>query len=71
MPRNDSTKQKKSKAQPTKKTATKKGKSSSYNAYVNTKLAELKKADPTLKHTEAYQRAFDEWKAQQKSKAAK
>lgn len=29
---------------------------------MNTKLAELRKADPTLKHTEAYQRAFDEWK---------
>ncbi|GAA5936056.1 hypothetical protein JCM3775_003568 [Rhodotorula graminis] len=72
MPRNDSTAHKKSKATPpAKKTATRKGKSSSYNAYMNTKLAELKKADPALKHSEAYEQAFAEWKKSQKGKIAK
>jgi len=29
---------------------------------MNTKLAELKKGDPALKHSEAYEQAFAEWK---------
>ncbi|GAA5893834.1 hypothetical protein JCM8208_001256 [Rhodotorula glutinis] len=71
MPRHDSTAHKKSKAPAAKKTATRKGKSSSYNAYMNTKLAELKKGDPALKHSDAYEQAFAEWKKSQKGKSAK
>ncbi|POY74037.1 hypothetical protein BMF94_2849 [Rhodotorula taiwanensis] len=70
MPRNDSTVKKNKVAQPIKrKSATKKGKSSNYNAYMNVKLAELKKADPKLAHSDAFKKAFDAWKAEQKGKA--
>ncbi|GJN89880.1 hypothetical protein Rhopal_002869-T1 [Rhodotorula paludigena] len=69
MPRNESTVSKKAKAAgPVKKAATRKGKSSSYNAYMNTKLSEIKKADPSLKHSDAFKKAMDAWKAEQKGK---
>ncbi|BGP38940.1 hypothetical protein JCM10450v2_002897 [Rhodotorula kratochvilovae] len=72
MPRNTTTVQKKTKASANKtKGQTKKGKGSAYNAYMTTKLAELKKADPALQHSAAYQKAFDQWKAEQKGKAPK
>ncbi|GAA5980052.1 hypothetical protein JCM5350_006010 [Sporobolomyces pararoseus] len=65
MPRNESTVPK-PKA-PLKKTATRKGKSSNYNV---TKLAEIKKKEPTLAHREAMKKAMDSWKAEQKGKPA-
>ncbi|BGP54704.1 hypothetical protein JCM8202_003211 [Rhodotorula sphaerocarpa] len=69
MPRNESTVKKNNVAQPVKrKSATKKGKSSTYNSYMNVKLAEIKKADPKLTHSDAFQKAFNAWKADQKSK---
>ncbi|GAA6056578.1 hypothetical protein JCM3770_006649 [Rhodotorula araucariae] len=71
-PRNNPATHKKTKASANKtKGQTKKGKSSSYNVYMSTKLAELKKADPTLKHSDAYQRAFDQWKVEHKGKVLK
>ncbi|GAA6029632.1 hypothetical protein JCM8097_000973 [Rhodosporidiobolus ruineniae] len=67
MPRNESTVQKKTKPKaPVKKTATRKGKSSTYNA---TKLAAIKKEHPALAHKEAFQKAMEAWKAEQKGKA--
>ena len=33
--------------------------------YMNVKLAELKKADPSLAHKEAFQKAFDAWKVRE------
>ncbi|BGP23715.1 hypothetical protein Rt10032_c05g2561 [Rhodotorula toruloides] len=72
MPRNASTVQQTKKAPAVvKKATTKRGKSSNYNAYMNTALSGLKKADPTLKHNEAFKRAMEMWKAEQKGKAAK
>ncbi|GAA5864303.1 hypothetical protein JCM5296_003300 [Sporobolomyces johnsonii] len=72
MPRNESTVPKKPKAKaPVKKAATKKGKSSNYNTYMNAKLADIKKAEPSLAHREAMQKAMSAWKAEQKGKAAK
>ncbi|GAA5886985.1 hypothetical protein JCM16303_003080 [Sporobolomyces ruberrimus] len=65
MPRNDSTVPKKG---PIKKTATRKGKSSSYNVYMDSKLAEIKKSEPTLAHREAMKKVMDMWKAEQKGK---
>ncbi|GAA6014625.1 hypothetical protein JCM10207_006882 [Rhodosporidiobolus poonsookiae] len=71
MPRNASTVQKKTKAKaPVKKTTTRKGKSSTYNAYMNAKVSALKKEDPKLEHKEAFQKAMDAWKAEQKGKSA-
>ncbi|GAA5956704.1 hypothetical protein JCM3765_005711 [Sporobolomyces pararoseus] len=70
MPRNESTVPKKTKPKaPLKKTATRKGKSSNYN-YMDTKLAEIKKKEPTLAHREAMKKAMDSWKAEQKGKPA-
>ncbi|GAA5839532.1 hypothetical protein JCM11251_002749 [Rhodosporidiobolus azoricus] len=67
MPRNESTVQKKTKAKgPVKKAATKKGKSSTYNA---AKLTAIKKENPSLAHKDAFQKAMDAWKAEQKGKA--
>lgn len=34
---------------------------------MNVKLAELKKADPSLAHKEAFQKAFDAWKVRLRS----
>ncbi|GAA5927910.1 uncharacterized protein JCM15063_006033 [Sporobolomyces koalae] len=71
MPRNDSTVGKKAKAKaPVKKAATRKGKSSNYNVYMDSKLAEIKKSEPSLAHREAMKKAMDSWKAEQKGKAA-
>uniref|UniRef100_A0A0K3C3Q5 FGENESH: predicted gene_1.65 protein n=1 Tax=Rhodotorula toruloides TaxID=5286 RepID=A0A0K3C3Q5_RHOTO len=71
MPRNVSTVEKTKKAPAVvKKTTTKKGKSSNYNAYMNTALSELKKADPALKHNEAFKKAIEMWKAEQKGRLA-
>ncbi|KAJ8294448.1 hypothetical protein OF846_002297 [Rhodotorula toruloides] len=39
--------------------------------YMNTALSELKKADPALKHNDAFKKAMEMWKAEQKGKAAK
>ncbi|GAA5900593.1 hypothetical protein JCM6882_000917 [Rhodosporidiobolus microsporus] len=70
MPRNESTVQKKGKpkgASPFFPAYTKKGKSSTYNA---AKLSAIKKENPSLAHKEAFQKAMDAWKAEQKGKAA-
>ncbi|KAK4055628.1 hypothetical protein OIV83_000174 [Microbotryomycetes sp. JL201] len=49
---------------PFKKSSTKKGKSSNYNAFVNAKLDELKKSDPELDHKERLKRILAQWKVQ-------
>ncbi|GAA5985416.1 hypothetical protein JCM11641_000150 [Rhodosporidiobolus odoratus] len=71
MPRNESTVPKKGKPKaPVKKSATKKGKSSTYNAYMNAKLATIKKESPSLAHREAMAKAMDAWRLEQKGKSA-
>ncbi|GAA5846896.1 hypothetical protein JCM3766R1_000833 [Sporobolomyces carnicolor] len=71
MPRNESTVPKKGKPKaPLKKTATRKGKSSNYNVYMDSKLAEIKKSEPSLAHREAMKKAMDAWKAEQRGKPA-
>ncbi|GAA5870565.1 hypothetical protein JCM8547_002049 [Rhodosporidiobolus lusitaniae] len=73
MPRHDSAATKKPKGGkplPVKKSATRKGKSSTYNAYMNAKLAAIKKDEPTLAHKEVMKKAMEAWKAEQKGKAA-
>ncbi|KAM0788846.1 hypothetical protein ACM66B_002931 [Microbotryomycetes sp. NB124-2] len=50
---------------PSKKSATKKGKSSNYNA---AKLDEMKKSDPDMDHKEKMKRVFALWKQEQKAK---
>ncbi|GAA6062797.1 hypothetical protein JCM10212_002166 [Sporobolomyces blumeae] len=72
MPRNVSTvpakKSKAAGAAAKKVRATRKGKSSSYSV---SKLADLKKSEPTLAHREAMKKAMDAWKAEHKGKGPK
>ncbi|SCV70988.1 BQ2448_3750 [Microbotryum intermedium] len=65
MPRHDSSAtkpQKKSKNSSHKKATTKPGRSSNFNAFLNMKLAELKKSDPTRSHAERLKQINDLWK---------
>ncbi|KAK4057960.1 hypothetical protein OIO90_001179 [Microbotryomycetes sp. JL221] len=61
-------KNKKSSNPPPKKSSTKKGKSSNYNAYLNTKMEELKKSNPTQEHKDRLKQVLAMWKAEQKAK---
>ncbi|SGY79978.1 BQ5605_C008g05266 [Microbotryum silenes-dioicae] len=45
---------------------TKPGRSSNFNAFLNMKLAELKKSEPTLSHAERLKQINDLWKVSSK-----